>query len=220
MVSVHLGPTWFFGVDAGLEALTAVVAFCVVVAALRVFQFTREKKYGYFTLAFGLLTLSFLSRAVADLLIEELLWKLPQELIAKIFLFGYVSHIFFAIAAYLILLVLTYKIEDARVVTLIGLLLIPALLLSGSYFLSFYIISALMLGYIALAYYHNFKRVCSMPSCLVFWAFVFLFLAQVLFLCEIVHDYWYAAAHIVQACGYLLMLIALLRITFTNHEKK
>jgi len=219
MVSVHLGPSWFFGVDAGLEAFASLIAFLVTVASLRLHRITGERRYATFTTSFVLLTLSFLVRAITDFLLEELIWHLPTTLSSKIFFFGYVSHIFLALAGYLILFGVMHKIRDARIMALIGLILIPAMLVSGSYFISFYVLSLIFLVFISVAYFRNYRKVCTWPSCTVFLAFAILTLAQVFFLLETLGPMWYVAAHLAQAAGYLTLLLSLLSIRF-KHRKK
>lgn len=218
MVSVHLGPSWFFGVDAGLEALAALIAFSVTVAALRIYKISGDKKYFYFTTSFVLLTLSFLARAITDFLLEELIWHIPAHILTKVFFYGYVSHIFLALGAYVILFSITHKINNPRVIALIALLLIPAMLISGSYFISFYVISLLFLAFISAAYFKNYKKVCTTPSCTVFIAFILITLAQAFFLFETTTKLWYVAAQLAQAAGYLTLLASLLTIKL-RHRK-
>ena len=212
MVSVHLqGPQWFFGADASLEAFAAVIAFCVAFASLRVYRVTREQKYGYFTASMALLTLSFLARAITDTLLEELLFTVPSELSGMIFFIGYVTHIILALVAYLILVIVTHKITDKRIIFLLFLLTLPSLLISGSYFLSFYGLSAILLAFTAFSYYQNYRKICKASACLVFIAFLLLTISQVLFLLEAVYDPLYVGAHVTQAAGYLVLLFALIK---------
>jgi len=212
MVSVQLqGPSWFFGADASLMAFAAVIAFCVAVASLRVYKATRSETHRYFTISFVLLTLSFLVRAVTDTLLEGTIITILDSVKGAVFFFGYTAHILISLVAYLMLVIITHKVTDKRLIVLLFLILIPSLLVSGSYFLSFYGLSTLFLAFVAFAYYQNCCKVKSMASCLVFVAFLLLALSQVQFLLEVVHDYWYVGAHITQAAGYFCLLIALIR---------
>ncbi len=212
MVNVYIhGPEWFFGVDAILESGAALIALCVTLASFRIYLMTREKKYAYFTSSFGLLTLSFLSRAITDALLEDVFFKLPAEIAAKVFFTGYVAHILLALTAYVLLLIVTHKITDKRLIALLFLIMVPSLLLSGSYFLSFYGLSAIFLAFIALSYYQNYKKVCKATACLVFISFTLLTLAQVLFLLETIYNFLFVAAHVTQAAGYLVILFALIK---------
>ena len=215
MVTVQLaGPQWFLGVDAILEAFAALVALLVVLAAYRVYKMTCEKKYAYFTVSFGLLTLSFLSRAITNSLIEETFFTVPQHLLGRIFFIGYVIHILLALTAYLLLITITHKITDKRVIALLFIILVPSLLLSGSYFLSFYGFSTIFLAFIAAAYYKNYKIRCTGSACMVFLAFLLLCLSQAQMLLEAVQDFWYVTGHITQTAGFLLLFLALLKVTF------
>jgi len=212
MVNVYIhGPHWFFGMDAILEAGAALIALCVTFASLKIYLMTGEKKYGYFTSSFGLLTLSFLSRAITDALLEDVFFKLPSEIAAKVFFTGYVAHIMLALTAYTLLLIITHKITDKRIIALLFLIMVPSLLLSGSYFLSFYGLSAIFLAFIALAYYHNYKKVSKATACLVFISFTLLTIAQTLFLLEAAYQTLFVPAHITQAAGYLVILFALIK---------
>ena len=222
MVSVHIGPSWFFGVDASLEAFAALIAFLVAFAAYKVYRIGGERKYGFFTASFVLLTLSFLTRAAADTLIENLLFEVPPKLTAWIFLYGYLAHILLALTAYVILIIITHKITDKRVIALLFFILVPGLIMSSSYYLSFYGLSTVLLAFVAIAYFQNYRKVCSPTSCMVFIAFVLLALAQIQFLLDLLNKTFYVSAHITQAAGHLILLIALLKISFKPrdlHEK-
>ncbi len=220
MVNVHLhGPQWFLGTDASLEALAALTAFFVAFAAYRIYRMTKEKKYAWFMTSFVLLTLSFLSRALTDAILEELVFKIPSEVVEKIFYYGYVAHILLALIAYLILIIVTHKITDKRIIMLLLLTLVPSLLLSGSYYLSFYGLSTLFLAFVTLAYYQNYRKVRAITPCLVFVSFLLITLAQAQFLFDAVRQLFYVSAQITQAAGYLVLAIALLAIRLKSNEK-
>ena len=213
MISAYLsGPQWFLGVAGGIEAFAALIVFIVAFLAARIYRLTNERKYLLFSSSFIILTLSFLVKAITDGLLSGTLIALSEQLATTTFFFGYVGHIFLALAAYTILLVITHKIEDRRVIALIFALLLPALLLSGSYFISFYTISIILLAFVTFAYYQNFRNVCSASSCLVFLAFALLTLSQAQFLMQRMGDIWYITGNITQAAAFFTMLIALARV--------
>jgi len=211
MVSVHLGPKWFFGIDASLEAFASLISFFVTFASFRIWKMTKERKYFYFTLSFFLLTLSFLSRAVTDIIIENVFFKCSDSYVGLIFFIGYVLHIVLAVVAYTILLIVTHKLADKRIIALLFMILIPSLLLSGSYYLSFYGLSFILLLFITLAYYSNCRKVCKKTAYFVFVAFACIALSQLFFLFEFLNIVLYAVAHVVQAIGYLILLLALIK---------
>ena len=137
---------------------------------------------------------------------------MQKELAGAVFLAGYVVHIFLALVAYLILIIITHDIKDKRIIALLFLIIIPSLFLSGSYFLSFYGLSTIFLAFIAGSYYKNFRKCSTGASCLVFIAFLLIALSQAQFLLETVADYWYVTAQVTQALGYMTLLLALLKI--------
>lgn len=230
MVAVTLqGPAWFFGVDAMLEAIVALIAFFVTVASFRVYRLTKEAKYGWFTASFALLTLSFLSRAITDTIVEELLFACPKNYLPHIFYFGYLTHIILALAAFLMLFVVTHRVQDKRVIALLALTTFPSLVLSSSYFLSFYGLSFILLTMVSIAYYQNYRKVKSLPSGIVFVSFFLFTLAQAFFLLsafnpslysflveyflrKLINEWWYVAAQASQALSFILLLFALLSI--------
>lgn len=221
MVSIQLGPQWFFGVDAGLEATAAIIAFFIAVSALKVFRMSHDKRYFYFMGSFALLTLSFLSRAITDTLIEGIVVSVPQDYLGSIFFYGYVAHIFLALAAYVILFAVTHKIHDRRIVAFLFLILVPGLLLSASYFLSFYVTSLLFLAFISSIYLQNALKVKKLTSWLVFLGFMIITIAQVFFLLDAVtKTQGYVIAHMAQGLGYLVLLLALLKIIYKPRSSK
>lgn len=215
MLNIYLPrPEWFFGVDATLELCAGVIALLIALASFKLYRVTHERSYKYFLASFILLGGSFLSRAVADAFLAQHFLQVPSKIVGLIFFAGYMGHIFLALAGYLLLIASTYKIEDKRLILMMFLLLIPALALSGSYFLSFYVMSIILLIFVAWSYGQNYRKVRSPTSALVFGAFVLLTLAQPQFILDMLSNSWYVTAHVTQALGYVVLLVALLRILF------
>ncbi|MBI4146689.1 hypothetical protein HY489_05125 [Candidatus Woesearchaeota archaeon] len=220
MINVYLhGPHWFLGVDAALEALAGVIALLVAFASYKAWRLTGERKYGWFTVSISLLTVSFLSRALTDALLREVFIKLPERIAGLVFYAGYVTHIMLAFLGYIILIAITHKIHDRRIVALLFLTLVPSLLMSGSYYRTFYGLSLVFLAFITLAYYQNYKRVGNKASALVFEAFALLTAAQVQFLVQGFYilstqawNFLFVTAHVTQTLGFVFLLAALLRL--------
>ena len=215
MLNIYLPrPDWFFGLDAGLEAFAGVIALLIAFASYKLYRSTGERSYKYFLVSFFLLGLSFLSRAVADAFLGKVFFEAPAKVVAVLFFAGYAGHFFLALSAYILLVASSFNIADKRLLVMLFLIMIPALLLSGSYFLSFYVISIILLAFIAWAYFQNFRKVGSVTSCLVFITFLLLTLAQPQFILDSLSDAWYVTAHATQALAYLVLLVAMLRILF------
>ena len=212
MLNIYLPrPDWFFGVDATLELCAGIIAILIALGSYKLYRVTHERSYKYFLASFILLGGSFFSRAIADAFLGKFFHVSPH-MIGLIFFCGYIGHIFLALAAYLLLIASTYKIEDKRLIVMMFLLLVPALALSGSYFLSFYVVSIILLIFLVWSYAQNCRKVRSVTSTCVFFAFGLLLLAQPQFILDMLSNSWYVTAHVTQAAGYLILLVALLRI--------
>ncbi|RMD57614.1 hypothetical protein D6825_03500 [Candidatus Woesearchaeota archaeon] len=212
MLSVYLHrPQWFLGVDASLELLAAIITLAVTIAAFRLWRVVKTQKYATFTASFALLSAAFFVRSITDTILEGILLKVSNEIGAKIFLTGYITHIVLSLTAYLLLIGVTLKIKDMRVLSLIGFILVPGLFLSSSYYTSFYGLSLIMLAYITQAYWKNYKKCHRSSACLVFTAFFLLTTAQAAFLLEPYNEIWYVAAHLSQMLGFVSLLAALIK---------
>ncbi len=206
MISIQLqGPEWFLIADAALQALAGLISIGIAFVSLRIYRAAGERKYLFFNAAFALLALGFFSRAAANAMIG-------RTQAAGIFLLGYLTYIFTALLAYALLITLTSK-AGWRVFALLLLILVPAMLFSGSYFLSFYTISTILLGVITINYLKNYLKKKSTASLLVFMAFALITIAQPLFMFEALKNVFYIAAQITQTAGYLLLLSTLIRTT-------
>lgn len=223
-----ISPQWFFGVDAAFELLTAVVAILVAITAYKVCKITESRMHRTFAIAFGLLAMGFAARGFADIIIEQLIHFSPQVVhslpgvpgmsrTSFVFLAGYISHILFVLAAYLLLVIVTYRIKDRALMILLFMLTLPSLLISGSYFLSYYGLSLVLMGAVTYRHYRNCQK--RGVSSLVTIAFGFITVAQPNFIMSAMNmfpqaakDVLYVSGHVIQMIGVMLILIALLKI--------
>ncbi|PIN75011.1 hypothetical protein COV18_04600 [Candidatus Woesearchaeota archaeon CG10_big_fil_rev_8_21_14_0_10_37_12] len=212
MVQAMVGPSWFLGVDASLEALAGIIALAVAFAAFHMYSLTKERRYAFLTSSFALMTASFISRAVTDVLLANKEVSLSAAMAKNVFILGYVTHILLALLAYVLLIILTYRLPDKRLWVLLVLILMPSLLLSSSYFLSFYGLSVILLGFVSLAFYDNYVNNRSCAAGMVFLAFALLTLSQIQFLLGPLKDLLYVSAHATQAAGFLMLFFVLVKV--------
>lgn len=225
-------PSWFFGVDASFEIIAAIIAFLVAFVAWKVYRITDERKQRTFSLSFLFLSIAMIIRACTDIIVENLIkWspKLVQTLptapvegmsrTAFIFITGYITHILLTISALLLLATVCYKIKDRAFIIMLFLLTLPAILISGSYFLSFYGLTFVLLLFITYSYYRNCIKLKRKKLCLLVTSgFGLITLAQPQFvltaariLPESVRELMYVGGHATQIIGYLILLIALIK---------
>lgn len=228
MVQVQIvSPRWFFGLDGTFELIAAAIAFVVALTAIKIWRMTKERTHGWFSVAFLLMSAGMAIRGIADLVIEKVITCAPaireslpaapgMSRTAFVFVTGYLGNIIFTLAAYVILVCLAFKIRDKALALLLLLLTIPTMMISASYFLSYYWLSMILLAFVTLGYYRHCRE--TKKGRLVTGAFMLLALAQVQFvlsalnaLSPIVKDIVYVSAHSTQILGFLMILLAYLR---------
>jgi len=230
MVQVEISsPTWFFGLDGSFEVIAAVIAIVVAFAAWKIWRMTKERSYGWVCLSFLFIFIGFAARGIADLVIEKVITCAPaiREALpavpgvsrtALVFLGGYLGNIIFTLAAYIMLVGLSYKVEEKAMILLLFLLTLPILVLSSSYFLSYYWMSTVLLGAITYAYYKQCMQTKRKKGRAVTLAFGFLALAQMQFIVSALNvltplsrDILYVTAHSTQILGFLMILFVFVR---------
>ncbi|RLE45493.1 hypothetical protein DRJ22_04245 [Candidatus Woesearchaeota archaeon] len=216
-------PNWFFGVDCFLELGASLITFLVFLVAIKVYKFTKQKRYFFLAGSFLLLSGSFAARALTDLVIEGLIPARVEYLVTKapvlqgffpgagnfLVYAGFVTHIMLALTSYLILVILTNKIQSKALMLLLFATILPQVLISGSYFLSFYYLTTVMLCFISFAFLRNCFRQKGVTSLLVSIAFILIAFAQIQFLLATLNTLFHVSAHITQFIGYVILLAAL-----------
>ncbi|MBI4140663.1 hypothetical protein HY485_02380 [Candidatus Woesearchaeota archaeon] len=229
MVNVVVrGPLWFFGIDAVFELFSFIVLALIFWLSLNAFKMTKDFKYKYFGVGFGALAIAFLSKATTDLWLA-LSFSLKRgtpppsealELVGEAFLAGYLVFIFMSLSACLVLIWLTSRVREKRIMFLTALLVLVPFYLSSSYSRSFYILSFLMYGAIAVFYVQNYLSKKSFSSFGVAAAFSAIALAQGLFLFDLWMHKLYIVAHLSQLAGFIILLTTLLKVLFYDRAKK
>lgn len=229
MVNIVLrGPLWFFGIDSVFEFFSFFVLALIFFLSFRAYKLTRDYKYKYFVAGFFSLAVAFLSKAVTDLWIAlafVVRKGLPPpsdalELVGEVFFGGYLVFIFMSLIAGVLLLTLTYKVREKRLMVLLALLVLLPFYLTSSYSKTFYLISFFMYVFISLFFVQNFLSKRSYASGCVAGGFCAIALAQGLFLFDILQHRLYIVAHFVQLGGFILLLCSLLKVLFYDRKKK
>ncbi len=220
MVAVVLhGPPWFFLLDAVLGFLGMAAAVLIVVLSAKAFKLTKERKFIYFTIAFALIGIGLLIRSLTNITVFLGLPYFDQSMGTKItdyrgyfFFFGYGSFIVSTVVGYVLLAISTMKSREPRITILLTALVLLLLGLSSSYFLSFYLVSTILLGFITYHVCRNCVKRKSATAVMVFVAFALQFLANIAYVLELYHPLFYYVANVALLGGYGLLLLALARV--------
>jgi len=217
--ALRLPTLFYFGMDGAFGAFTTLVTFLVFMLSRRMWQISKEKKHLYFTWVFGGITLSFLSRTITNLVLyfkydEIILAPASKSIIgpSSVFLAGYTFHILTGLAFYLLLLFVTMNVRKWRLYAAVLGLTFAGLFMSRSYFVAFYVLSFVILFFVAYQYLLNWKQHKTLASFAVFMVFFCLMLAQVGFFLHVYGQIYYLIGYVFQVIGIFALLVALIRV--------
>lgn len=218
MASFIPSPAWFYGIDSALQIITVIIALLIAFYGFHIYRFIGQKRYLFFALSFLSIGISMVLGSVTNFLLY-FVWLKHNPLYVLVHDFmlfyevGFLSHFFFHLSAYIILIILCLKIEDKRVMSLLFLLVLMTLVIAERNFVSFYLVSfILMLLYIVPYFYTNYKENKNAGTKRVFWAFSAIALSQLLFLLSVWSDQAYVLAHLSQLAGYITLLVNLVSV--------
>ncbi|MBW2974576.1 hypothetical protein KY366_02565 [Candidatus Woesearchaeota archaeon] len=215
------GPTWFYGIDYIFDLVSVIVGLMISYFAYKSYRYTSQKKYFYFAASFFLVALAFVSKILAtipvyskQLKVETVgLVTITSQVINNV---RWINALGVSIArlimlfAFLLLVLVSLKIKDRKIIILlIYLLIISTTLVSASYII-FHITLLLMLGILFLGYKKNYLRVKSKNAKTVMYSFLALLVSQVFFIFEGIVKHFYVLGESIQLIGYLMLLIAMI----------
>lgn len=217
------GPTWFYGIDYIFDLVSVIVGLLISYFAYRAYRYTSQKKYFYFSASFFLVALAFIAKILAtipvyskELNVETIgLVTVTSHIINKA---NWINALGISIArlvmlfAFLILVLVSLKIKDKKIIALlIYLLIISTTLVSESYIV-FHVTLLMMLSILYLNYRKNYLRVKSFNAKMIMYSFFALLVSQVFFILEGMVKQFYVIAESVQLIGYLTLLAAIIKM--------
>lgn len=217
------GPTWFYGIDYIFDFVSVIVGLLISYFSYKTYKYTSQKKYFYFAGSFFLVAMAFVAKILAtipvyskELKVEKVgLVTVTSNIINKatwINQFGISVARLVMLLAFLILLLVSLKIKDKKIILLVVYLLIISTTLVSVSYIVFHVTLLIMLAILFLAYRRNYLRVKSLNAKLVMYAFFALLLSQMFFIFEGLVKHFYVIGESVQLIGYLMLLIAVIKM--------
>jgi len=220
-MSFMFGPRWFYGLDSGFELIAMLITLFIAIYSFRIFLLTKLRKYLYFTLAFILISVSYLLKSIGDYIVfNSLVGRMPNLVSAiskvtplpNLYDIGILAYIFLMFAGFMILVAIFMKIKSIRTVSLLFIFVLILAFLSQSRFIAFHLTLFIMLLYIAVHLLFNHAKKRTFNSFLVLYGMASLMVAQIFFILLMVGPFYYVVGHVVQMFGFLLMLINMLLV--------
>ncbi len=236
MYRLFFTPAWFNGWDLVFEGIGLIVALLIAGYSWKVYRMSSEKKFGYFSLAFGLVSLGFIFKLLTHgLLYYSSLRDAATAVLVPIvgkgmsgihysdlfFRGGFLMHMIAMLGAWLLIFFVSQKprgrLKNYYEVSQIGLFIYLVVLISYvsnfKYFV-FYLTGAVILGMIVLNFYKNYLNTKqNMNSLLVMDSFLFILIGQFFFIFVFLWDELYVLGEVFMLIGFLLLLYTYRRIT-------
>lgn len=206
----------FLAIDFVLELIALISVLLIGFYSYKIYKITSQKRYKYFFVAFLLLAISFLTRTLANALtyIQIIGGRTAEilHLLGPMNQYGFVLNSFLILTAYMALTCLVLKISDKRVISLLMFFVLLSTFIIYKIHLMYYFIAGILLVYVVVCFYLNYRENRKKASFLVFLSFFCLFLANISFLFMSNNLLYYYMGHTLRLSSYLLLLCALILI--------
>jgi hypothetical protein len=218
---MHLifSPIWFMGIDSTFEILSAIISILVGAYSYKIYRSTGKRQYLYLFTAFALIFLSFLTRAVTDIMAYNLLLEQMPTIntivnVQYVYLAGIYFYQFLMLSSCMTLAALALKIKGRKIMSLLTFFSLM-FAIAGLYNYSiFHIVTSALLFYVVLHFYGNYSEKKTCNALMVLGAFVTIFASHVIFI-FIDNPMLYVFGHFLQFAGYLMLLVNLLLVRRT-----
>lgn len=209
-------PQFFFGVNASVELLAALAAFLITLFGFKVYNYTSERKYYWFSAAFGLITVSFLASSLVHLLIYLNFRETSIDLFNLIG-FGVVSfYVVLLITAYQLILAVATDAHNKKLMMFILLLSFVLIFTSSKVWDTFLVVAFITTLFIAINFFEKFTKRTTGFSLLIFLSFASLAIAHGIFVSKLLFpnftNLFYVIGYLLMIFSYLLLLVGMLRV--------
>jgi len=218
MAELIFSPPWFFSIDIIFQFLSLLIVLFIGLYSFKIYKLTKKVNYKYLFLAFISLTIAFLFKSFINLsLYYHLLTRfglVKENVVLYIVqVFALLFYVLFTLSGYLILVALTHKITNLKLISLLLLLMIFGVVVGQNSQNFFHFLSViLLLFYIAPYFFNNYKTNLSLKSFLVFACFLLLAISHLMFLFEVISKQLYVLGASLMIISYLLLLVNLILV--------
>ncbi|MBT6995638.1 hypothetical protein HN865_01140 [Candidatus Woesearchaeota archaeon] len=216
-------PEWFFGYDVALEFLFAIILLAVAIFAFRAYKLTEQKQLIYFSLSFLFIGISYIIESIFNYMtITKLNATICQAVkiksVALFDLMGIYTHMFFMTIGLVLLVYMTFKVEEKRPLWLLLIVSLVAIFFSWNKLLIFFLLSSIYLLFLVAHFFGNCIIHKTANAFMIASAFFLLFISHLHFIFALNSSLFYFAGHILELFAYLLILLNL--VLLKNEKKK
>ena len=200
--------------------IAGLITILISILSYKAYKLTEDSKHKYFSLALFLMGIGFFTLSVFSTLLITHVWDGLNTALSQ-FDFIFLIHSLLMLIAYMILLIVTLKIDNIKVITLLISLISLFVAFSYQHFLKFHIVSFMLLFFLSYQFYTNYLKKKNPNAKLVFISFYLLTCAEAfLMLFAFVSNWFYLIGRVVQFSGYLVLFYTFLRVIYHDREKR
>ena len=227
MVSYILGPKWFYGISTVFELISILVSLLIFYYSYRVYKYTSQKEYLYFSSSFLMIAAAFIVKILSSISIytKELkkitigfitVTAYSIEPVKWIQHYGFMINRFLILLAFLVLLAMAYKIKDKKIIFLLAYFMFLSSGYSQTSFFVFHTTLTLMLAILTHFYIKNYLKKKKLNAKLVAISFSIIFLSQIPLIFPFIFsrfsNYFYVISETTQLMGYLFLLFTFIML--------
>src|SRR3989338_5761600 len=214
------GPQWFLGTDAVLQLFFGLITCLIALLGHKIYRMTHDLRYKNFSLSFLFIALAQFILALSHLAIATGFYDGIVRGINFVNLF-FMAHIFFILVGYTLLLLVTLKVKNRKLIVLLFSFILLFVLFSYQYFVTFHIVAFLLALFMAIQFYQNYAKKRIYNAGLVFMGFYFLMMSEVFFLSSVYFPQFfgstsfpsfYPLGYFFQLLGYISLLYMFVRV--------
>lgn len=216
IMSVVLTFGKFGGIDTFVEILIVIVAITLSIYSRKIYKFVQERNFNYFSLAFLFIAISFVFKIFCNMTISYNVTIMSRDFFLDLMnhlkylqIFHFVNFTLFKIfemIGFLILFLIISRTAEKEKIFLFLYLAVISVILSIYFNFVFNLTLVVILLFLTIHFYENFKNIKSRNSKFVFIAFLIVLVANVMFIFTELHSLFYLFGEILLLIGFIVLL--------------
>lgn len=216
-MSLQLSFGQFYGIDTIVEFFTIIVSLIISYYSHKIYSIIKDGNYKFFSWAFLSIAVALVFKIVSNITILHTVKIQKLNFLITLFhesevmeVINFVSFILYKalfIAGFLFLFLIITKTKKKEGLFLFGYLGLITILFSIYFNFVFHLTLVIVLAYLVIHFYENYKTQNTRNSFFVFFAFLVILISQFSFAFDEINPIFYLAGEILLLVGFLTLLL-------------
>ena len=201
--------------DVFVEVFSLVIALAIAGFSFRSFFLTKERRYGYFGLAFLSIALGITLSALFNTYIQfEDLHVLMRGYLHVSYLLGilWLLSVLFVLTGFMTIFIINELITNKKNIFFLYMLVLFSVLVSHDFYFLYHLTALMLMLFLFAHALKNYKEKRSASSQLVMCAFASLFVSEALLVLTFEQYLFYIAGNVFRLIGFAFLLVTLILI--------